>query len=389
MKKTETSDIRIQYPRSENREHSVPLYLTSSFVFDDAEHGRALFADEVSGNIYSRFSNPNTTEFVNKICALEKMEDGFAFSTGMAALFSGFAGLLKAGDHILASRALFGSTYQILIKILPKWGITASFVDASQPEKWESQIKKNTKMFFIETPSNPGLDIVDLSLAQQLKNKYNLVLFIDNTFATPILQTPVDYGADLITHSATKYIDGQGRVMGGVTVGNQAVMEEVRFFARQTGPAMSPFNAWVLSKSLETLSLRMERHCSNALALAKELDQNKNLIYVRYPGLETHPQYILAQSQMKGAGGIVTLLLKDGYARAQKFIDSLKMLSKTANLGDSRSVATHPSSTTHSKLTVEEQEQVLIYPGLVRISVGLENSADIIEDILQALKKSE
>lgn len=389
MKKTETSDIRIQYPRSENREHSVPLYLTSSFVFDDAEHGRALFADEVSGNIYSRFSNPNTTEFVNKICALEKMEDGFAFSTGMAAIFSGFAGLLKAGDHVLASRALFGSTYQILVKILPKWGITASFVDASQPEKWESQIKKNTKMFFIETPSNPGLDIVDLTLAQQLKNKYNLVLFIDNTFATPILQTPVDYGADLITHSATKYIDGQGRVMGGVTVGNQAVMEEVRFFARQTGPAMSPFNAWVLSKSLETLSLRMERHCSNALALAKELDQNKNLIYVRYPGLETHPQYILAQSQMKGAGGIVTLLLKGGYARAQKFIDSLKMLSKTANLGDSRSVATHPSSTTHSKLTVEEQEQVLIYPGLVRISVGLENSADIIEDILQALKKSE
>ncbi len=388
MYKTETADIRHQYPRSENREHSVPLYLTSSFVFDDAEQGRALFADEQPGNIYSRFSNPNTTEFIGKMCALEKMDDGFAFATGMAAVFAGFAGLLKAGDHVLASRALFGSTYQILVKILSKWGITTSFVDASRPEKWESHINKNTKMFFIETPSNPGLDIIDLSIAQKLKEKHNLILFIDNTFATPILQTPVDYGADLIAHSATKYIDGQGRVLGGVIVGNQDLIDEVRFFARQTGPAMSPFNAWLLSKSLETLSLRMERHCSNALALARELDGNAHLIYVRYPGLESHPQFILAQRQMKSAGGIITLLIKGGYDRAQRFIDALQIFSKTANLGDTRSVATHPASTTHSKLSIEEQEQVSIYPGLVRISVGLENKDDIIADIIQALEKS-
>ncbi|KAA3614674.1 MAG: aminotransferase class I/II-fold pyridoxal phosphate-dependent enzyme [Calditrichaeota bacterium] len=389
MYKTETKDIRNQFPRSENREHSVPLYLTSSFVFEDAEQGRALFANEISGNIYSRFSNPNTTEFVGKMCSLEKMDDGFAFASGMAALFAGFAGLLKSGDHILASRALFGSTYQILVKILSRWGITTSFVNATQPEEWESKINKNTKMLFIETPSNPGLDIVDLSLAQQLKNKYNLILFIDNTFATPILQTPADYGADLIAHSATKYIDGQGRACGGVIVGKQELIDEVRFFARQTGPSMAPFNAWLFSKSLETLSLRMERHCSNALALARELDQNQHLTYVRYPGLESHPQFLLAQKQMKGPGGIVTFLLKGGYDRAQKFIDSLQVISKTANLGDTRSVATHPSSTTHSKLTVEEQEQVLIYPGLVRISVGLESSEDIIEDVTQAIKKSE
>ncbi len=388
MLKKETQDIRNQYPRSENREHSVPLYLTSSFVFDDAEQGRALFANEISGNIYSRFSNPNTTEFVNKMCVLEKMEDGFAFATGMAALFAGFAGLLKAGDHVLASRALFGSTYQILVKILSKWGITTSFVDATQPDKWESQINNNTKMFFIETPSNPGLDIIDLSVARQLKNKYDLILFIDNTFATPILQTPADYGADLIAHSATKYIDGQGRACGGVIVGNKELIEEIRFFARQTGPSMAPFNAWLFSKSLETLALRMERHCSNAQALAKELDQNEQLEYVRYPGLESHPNFILAKKQMKDFGGIVTLLLKGGYGRAQRFMDALQMISKTANLGDTRTVATHPSSTTHSKLTVEEQEQVLIYPGLIRISVGLENSEDIIGDINQALKKS-
>ncbi len=388
MQKPETQDIRNQYPRSENREHSVPLYLTSSFVFDNAEQGRALFAEEIQGNIYSRFSNPNTTEFVNKICSLEKQEDGFAFATGMAALFAGFAGLLKAGDHVLASRALFGSTYQILVKILSKWGITTSFINASQPEKWESQINKNTKMFFIETPSNPGLDIIDLSVAQQLKNKYNLILFIDNTFATPILQTPADYGADLVAHSATKYIDGQGRACGGVIAGKKELIDQVRFFARQTGPSMAPFNAWIFSKSLETLSLRMERHCLNAFELAKELDQNAHLTYVRYPGLESHPQYTLAQKQMKGFGGIVTFLLKGGYDRAQKFMDALQMVSKTANLGDTRTVATHPSSTTHSKLTLEEQEQVLIYPGLVRISVGLENRDDIIEDIIQALNKT-
>ncbi|MCB9058202.1 MAG: aminotransferase class I/II-fold pyridoxal phosphate-dependent enzyme [Calditrichae bacterium] len=384
----ETKNIRLQGPKSGNREHSVPLYLTSSFVFENAENGRALFADEVEGNIYSRFSNPNTTEFVNKMASLEKMDDGFAFASGMAAVFAGFAALLKSGDHIVASRSLFGSSHQILVKILPKWGITCTYVEAGQPQDWEKAITKNTKMFFVETPSNPGLDIVDLQQAQHLSEKYNLILHIDNTFATPVLQHPADFGADIISHSATKYLDGQGRVIGGVIVGKQKWVDEIRFFARQTGPSMSPFNAWILSKSLETLHLRVERHCSNALKLAEVLEQNPRLSRVSYPWLESHPQYDLVKKQMKGGGGIITFEIKGGYQAAQKFIDALQMISITANLGDSRTIATHPASTTHSKLSEEEQRRVNIMPGLVRISVGLENIEDIVEDINQALEKS-
>ncbi|MCB0281443.1 MAG: aminotransferase class I/II-fold pyridoxal phosphate-dependent enzyme [Calditrichaeota bacterium] len=384
----ETKNIRLQGPKSGNREHSVPLYLTSSFVFENAENGRALFADEVEGNIYSRFSNPNTTEFVNKMASLEKMDDGFAFASGMAAVFAGFAALLKSGDHIVASRSLFGSSHQILVKILPKWGITCTYVEAGQPQDWEKAITKNTKMFFVETPSNPGLDIVDLQQAQHLSEKYNLILHIDNTFATPVLQQPADFGADIISHSATKYLDGQGRVIGGVIVGKQKWVDEIRFFARQTGPSMSPFNAWILSKSLETLHLRVERHCSNALKLAEVLEHNPRLNRVSYPWLESHPQYELVKKQMKAGGGIITFEIKGGYQAAQKFIDALQMISITANLGDSRTIATHPASTTHSKLSEEEQRRVNIMPGLVRISVGLENIEDIVEDINQALEKS-
>lgn len=384
----ETKNIRLQAARSGNREHSVPLYLTSSFVFEDAENGRALFADEVEGNIYSRFSNPNTTEFVNKMASLEKMDDGFAFASGMAAVFAGFAALLQSGDHIVASRSLFGSSHQILVKILPKWGITCTYVEAGQPEEWEKAIAKNTKMFFVETPSNPGLDIVDLQHARHLSEKHNLILHIDNTFATPVLQQPADFGADIISHSATKYIDGQGRVIGGVIVGRKKWVDEIRFFARQTGPSMSPFNAWILSKSLETLHLRVEKHSSNALKLAEELERNPYLNRVSYPWLQSHPQYDLVKKQMKGGGGIITFEIKGGYSAAQKFIDALQVISITANLGDSRTIATHPASTTHSKLSEEEQRRVNISPGLVRISVGLENMDDILEDINQALEKA-
>ena len=384
----ETKAIRIQAERSQHREHSVPVFLTSSFVFDDAEQGRALFADEIDGNIYSRFSNPNTSEFIEKMTALENAEDGFAFASGMAAVFAGFASLLSSGDHVLASRSLFGSSHQILTKILPKWGIDYTYVDVDKPEEWEKNIKKNTKMIFIETPSNPGLEIIDLEWVGKLKKKHNLILNVDNCFATPYAQTPIDYGADLVTHSATKYIDGQGRVIGGVIVGRKDLIKEIRFFARQTGPSLSPFNAWILSKSLETLSIRMERHCSNAFELAKSLQGNDEVESVKYPLLPTHPQYELAKKQMKLGGGIVTFIVKGGYERAKRFIDSLKMASITANLGDTRTILTHPASTTHSKLSEEERNKVSIYPGLVRVSVGLENINEIKEDIFQALQNS-
>jgi O-succinylhomoserine sulfhydrylase len=283
MKKKETRSIRIQTERSQNREHSVPLYLTSSFLFDDTEQGKALFAEEIEGNVYSRFSNPNTTEFEEKMCALENAEAGVAFATGMAAVFSSFAALLKSGDHIITSRSLFSSTHQLLTKILPKWGITHTYVDADKPEGWEKAINKNSRMIFVETPSNPGLEIIDLEFLGKLKSKHNLILNVDNCFATPVLQTPADFGADLVTHSATKFIDGQGRVLGGVVVGRLELVFEITFFARQTGPTLSPFNAWILSKSLETLSVRMEKHSENALTIAKHLEGNPELDFVKYP----------------------------------------------------------------------------------------------------------
>ncbi|MEE9430714.1 MAG: aminotransferase class I/II-fold pyridoxal phosphate-dependent enzyme [Melioribacteraceae bacterium] len=386
--KKETESIRIQTKKSNNNEHSTPLYLTSSFVFDSTEHGRELFAEEVQGNIYSRFSNPNTSEFIEKMVMLENAEDGFAFASGMAAIFASFGALLKSGDHILSARSLFGSSHQILTQILPKWGITFTYVDSDKPDEWEKSITKNTKMIFIETPSNPGLEIIDLEWVGKLSKKYNLILNVDNSFATPLIQNPIDYGADLVTHSATKYIDGQGRVIGGIIVGRKDLIKDVRFFARQTGPSLSPFNAWILSKSLETLSIRMEKHSSNALELATKLQNNSEIEFVKYPLLKTHPQYELAKRQMKMGGGIITIVVKGGYDRAKKFIDSIEVASITANLGDTRTILTHPASTTHSKLSDEEKERVGIYPGTVRVSVGLENIEEIYADIIQALEKS-
>lgn len=388
MKNFETRSIRIQSKQTGNREHSVPLYLTSSFTFENTEQGRALFADEIEGNIYSRFSNPNTSEFVEKMAQLEHVEDGFAFATGMAAVFGGFGAFLQSGDHVLASRSLFGSTHQLLTKVLAKWGITHTYVDVDKLDEWEKAIQKNTKMIFIETPSNPGLELIDLEWLGKLKKKHNILLNVDNCFATPYLQTPADFGADLITHSATKFIDGQGRVLGGVVVGKKELIKEIRFFARHTGPALSPFNAWLLSKSLETLAVRMERHCENALALAQYLEKQAGVERVKYPFLPSHPQYALAKKQMKHGGGIVTFVVEGGFERAKRFIDSIQLLSITANLGDTRTTVTHPASTTHSKLAEEERQRVGIVPGLIRISVGLEHIDDIIADIEQALKKS-
>ena len=384
----ETIAIRKQINRTENREHSVPLYLTSSFVFDDAEQARALFADEIAGNIYTRFSNPNNSEFVEKMCLLEGTEDGLATASGMSAVFTSMAGILKSGDHILVSRSVFGSTHQILTQLFPKWNIEFTYGDISRPEKWESLIKRNTKMIFVETPSNPALDIIDLEWLGKLSVKHKLILAVDNCFCTPYLQKPILYGADLIIHSATKYIDGQGRVVGGVILGKKELIKELRFFARHTGPSLSPFNSWVLSKSLETLAIRMEKHSENAYKLATFLENHSQVEKVKYPFLPSHPQYELARKQMKLGGGIVTFLAKGGLERGKKFLNAVEMMSHSANLGDTRTIVTHPASTTHSKLTEEERKMVGIEPGLIRISTGLEHIDDIIKDIDRALYNS-
>lgn len=380
--------IRTQAPKTSQREHSVPLYLTSSFMFDDAEHGRALFTEEVEGNIYSRYSNPNTSEFIQKVCDAEGAEAGLAFSSGMAAVFASLAGLLKSGDHIVAFRSIFGSTHQLFTQLLPRWGITTTYVDASKPEDFEKALRPETKMVFLETPSNPGLELVDLEWLGALKKKHNFILNVDNCFATPYLQKPIQYGADLVSHSSTKYMDGQGRVLGGVVVGRKDLIKEMMFFIRHTGPAMSAFNAWVFSKSLETLPVRMDRHCSNALKVAEALEKHAEVEVVRYPFLPSHPQYELAKRQMKQGGGIVTFVIKGGMERAMKFMDALEMISLSSNLGDTRSIATHSASTTHSKLTDEERAQIGIFPGSIRISVGLEDAEDIIEDLTRALDNS-
>lgn len=384
----ETQAIRTQAAKSGNREHSVPLYLTSSFTFDSAEQAKALFNDEEEGNIYSRFSNPNSSELIDKIAVLEGVEDGIATATGMAAMFGSMAALLQQGDHILAARSLFGSTHQLLTQIFPRWGITHTYADINRTHEWESLIKPETKMIFVETPSNPGLEIIDLEWLGQLAKAHNLILVVDNCFATPYLQQPAKWGAHIVTHSATKFIDGQGRVLGGLIMGTKELIKDVRFFSRHTGPAISPFNAWVLSKSLETLALRMDKHCENALKIAEYLEDHAELESVKYPFLKSHPQHDLAKKQMKFGGGILTFTVKGGAERSSKFINQLNTLSVTSNLGDTRSIVTHPATTTHSKLSAEERKRVGIDDGLIRLSVGLENVNDIIEDLEQALKAS-
>ena len=385
MPHPETVAIRTQAERSQHREHSVPLYLTSSFGFESADQARAVFADEIEGSIYSRFSNPNTDELVAKMCALEGAEDGLALASGMASVFAALAGILRSGDHVLVGRSVFGSTHQLLTRVLPRWGVTFTYGDLADQERWEDLVEPNTRMIFVETPSNPGLDLVDLERLGELKRRRGLNLVVDNCFATPVLQRPIEYGADLVVHSATKYIDGQGRVLGGIVVGRRELIEELRFFIRHTGPALSPFNAWVLSKSLETLALRVEKHAGNALAIAERLEGAPGIRRVGYPFLPSHPQHELARRQMKLGGGIVTIELEGGFEAASRFIDALTIATITSNLGDSRTIVTHPASTTHGRLSEEERRAVGITPGLVRISVGLEHPDDILNDILGAL----
>lgn len=381
----ETIAIRNQAARTDFQEHSVPLYMTSSYVFDDAEQMRRRFSDEEDGNIYSRYSNPNVTEFIEKMALLEGAESGWATASGMAAVFSTFGALLKAGDHIVSSRSVFGSTHKLLTEILPKWGITCTYVDANDYEGYEAAIQGNTRLLYLETPSNPGLDIIDLEKVSGIIGDRNIYFVVDNCFATPYGQQPLKFGADISIHSATKYIDGQGRSLGGVILANDEIISQIEAFARHTGPCISPFNAWLLSKSLETLAVRFERHSNSAFEIAKRLEGHPQVAWVRYPFLASHPNFDLARKQMDFGGGIVTFELKGGLVAGKSFLDALNLFSLTANLGDTRSIATHPASTTHSKLSVADRELVGISDGLIRLSIGLEHAEDIWEDLSHAL----
>ena len=384
--KQETEAIRTQLERTQFLEHTSPMYLTSSFVFEDAEDMRASFTEEKVRNIYSRFTNPNTSEFVEKVCKLEGAEDGYAFATGMAAVFSTLAALLNSGDHIVSARSVFGSTHTLFTKFLPKWNITTSYFKVDEVDKIESLITPNTKILYAESPTNPAVDIIDLELLGKIAKKHNLILVIDNCFATPYLQKPIKFGADIVIHSATKLMDGQGRVLGGVAVGRADLIREIYLFSRNTGPALSPFNAWTLSKSLETLTVRVDKHCENALKVAEFLEAHDQVNWVKYPFLKSHPQYEVAKKQMLKGGNIVAFEVKGGVAAGRKFLDAIKLCSLSANLGDTRTIVTHPASTTHSKLSVEDRLEVSITDGLVRVSVGLEHVDDIITDLKQALE---
>ncbi|WP_348799777.1 trans-sulfuration enzyme family protein [Flavobacterium adhaerens] len=381
----ETQAIRNHLDKTQFLEHSTPLYLSSSFVFEDAEDMRASFTEEKVRNIYSRFSNPNTTEFVDKVCAMEGAEAGYAFATGMAAIYSTFAALLESGDHIVSAGSVFGSTHALFMTYFPKWKIETSYFDINKPETVESFIKPNSKILYVETPTNPGVDVIDLELLGEIAKKHNLIFIVDNCFVTPYVQQPIKYGAHIVVHSATKLMDGQGRVLGGIAVGQADLIRKIYLFSRNTGPAMSPFNAWVLSKSLETLAVRVDRHCENALKVAEFLESHPNVNSVKYPFLKSHPKYEVAKKQMLLGGNIIAFEIKGGIEAGRKFLDKIKLCSLSANIGDVKTIVTHPASTTHSKLSVDEKLAVGITEGLVRVSVGLETVKDVIADLEQAL----
>ena len=385
----ETNAIRMQMERTENLEHSVPLYLTSSFVFEDAEDMRASFAEEKDRNIYSRYANPNTSELIRKVCQMEGAEAGFAFASGMAAVYSTFAALLESGDHIVSCSSVFGSTMSLYQNFFPKWQISTDLFHVNDSAaSIEALIKPQTKLIYVESPTNPGVDVLDLQMIGDIAKKHSLILIVDNCFASPYLQQPISFGAHLVVHSATKLIDGQGRVLGGITVGEATLIDKIYRFSRISGPAMSPFNAWVLSKSLETLGVRVDRHCENALALAQFLEAHDSVKMVKYPFLKSHPKYAIAKKQMKAGGAVVAFELEGGLDNGKKFFNSIQMLSLSANLGDSRSIVTHPASTTHAKLSPEARLEAGITDGLIRVSVGLEHIADIIKDVSQAIEKA-
>lgn len=384
--KKETVAIRQQTVRTKFNEHSVPIYLTSSYTFEDSDDMDRKFNEEKDAVIYSRYSNPNVAEFIEKMAILEGAEAGWATATGMAAVFTTFASLLSSGDHIVSCRSIFGSTHKLLTEIFPKWNISTTYVDFDDYEGFESAITDSTKTLYVETPSNPSLAIVDLEKLGEICKCKNVLLVVDNCFATPVIQRPIEFGADIVIHSATKYIDGQGRTMGGVILSTNEIIDKICAFARHSGPALSPMNAWTLSKSLETLFIRMEKHSSNAFEIAQLLEKHPGVLSVSYPFLKSHPQYGIAKKQMDLGGGIISFEIKGGLAKGKKFLDALNLFSLTANLGDTRSIATHPASTTHSKLTSEQRLGVGISDGLIRLSIGLEHISDIWNDIEKGLK---
>ena len=383
----ETQAIRTQTSRSQYNEHTTPLYITSSFTFDSAKDMKDVFAEEVDKFSYTRYTNPNQSELVDKLCLLEKAEAGYTFSTGMAAIFGSIFPLIKPGNHIVSCLNIFGSSRNIFSSILPEWGVSTSFFDTNSVDTLEDLIQTNTKILFVETPTNPGVDVLDLIYLGNIARKHNLIFIVDNTFATPYLQNPIDYGADIVVHSTTKLIDGQGRVCGGIVVGKKELIQKIYLFSRTIGSSISAFDAWVLSKSLETLAIRVDRHCKNALEIAQFLENHPKIESVRYPFLPSHPQFEIATKQMRAGGNIIAFTVKGGLQSATNFIDSVELCSRTANLGDSRTIVTHPATTTHARIPQDEKLQTGITDNLIRLSVGLENVNDIIKDIHQALHK--
>ena len=381
----ETLAVRAGTERSQFHEHSEALYLTSSFVFDTAEQAAKRFIGEEPGNIYARFTNPTVTMFEQRLAALEGAEQCVATASGMSAILATCMAHLKAGDHIVASQSLFGATTNTFNNYFKKFGVETTYVSATDVAEWKAAVRANTKMFFLETPSNPLTEISDIAAIAAVAKSCGALLAVDNCFCTPILQRPLELGADIVIHSATKYIDGQGRVLGGAVLGNKKLMEPVYGFLRTTGPTMSAFNAWVFLKGLETLKLRMDAHSANALQLAQWLEQQPNVARVFYPGLPSHPQHALAMQQQKTGGGIVAFEVKGGKAAAWKVIDNTKMLSITANLGDTKTTITHPATTTHARITPEARAAAGITEGLIRIAVGLEAVIDIKNDLARGL----
>ncbi len=382
----ETQAVRTGHHRTEQDEHSIPIFATSSYVFDSAEEAALRFSGESPGNIYSRFTNPTVTAFQERLAAMEAGERCLAFSSGMAAIMALCMGLLKVGDHVVSSRSVFGNTVLLFQNFFAKFGVTTDFVDLTDPSAWEAAITPDTRFLFLETPSNPLIEIADISKLADIAHRHDCLLVVDNVFCTPTLQKPLQLGADIVVHSTTKYIDGHGRCVGGAVVASDELIEKQIYpFLRTGGATMSPFNAWVFLSGLETLAIRMKAHCENATALAQWLEEQNNVMKVHYPGLVSHAQHELAKHQQTGFGGVVSFELVGGKEQAWKLINSTRFLSITANLGDVKTTITHPASTTHSRLSEQERVKAGITEGLVRISVGLENVSDIINDLKPGL----
>ncbi len=382
----ETLALRAGTHRSQFNEHSEALYLTSSFVFENAAQAAARFAGDEPGNIYSRFTNPTVTAFQERLAALEGADACVATASGMSAILACVMGLLKSGDHIIASHSIFGATVQLFTNIFSRFGLETTFVSATDVNAWQAAVKPNTKMMFLETPSNPLTEISDIAALGRVAKKAGAWLVVDNCFCTPVLQRPLEFGADIIIHSATKYLDGQGRVLGGAVLGKRdVIMEGVFGFLRTAGPTLSAFNAWVLLKGLETLKIRMDAHSANALELAQWLEKQPAIEKVYYPGLPSHPQHRLALQQQKTGGGIVSFTVKGGKQAAWRVVDATRMISITANLGDVKSTITHPASTTHGRISQEARDAAGVVDGLLRIAVGLEALQDIKADVARGL----